>query len=47
MTLPFFIYEKSFTLIRSVGRQDDVVIHSSGLKTLPGPIEQVVASDPL
>ena len=34
----------SLLFINSVGRMDDVVIHSSGEKTVPAPIEDVVMS---
>jgi len=44
ISLPVY---KALTLNRSVGRQDDVVIHSSGMKTLPGPMEEMIASSPL
>ncbi|KAF8869423.1 putative aminoadipate reductase [Infundibulicybe gibba] len=33
-------------LWRIVGRIDDVVVHSSGEKTVPGPIEDIVMSSP-
>jgi hypothetical protein len=31
----------------SVGRSDDVVVHSTGTKTVPGPIEDVLFYSPL
>ncbi|KAG6907803.1 putative NRPS-like protein biosynthetic cluster [Tephrocybe rancida] len=34
-------------LWKIVGRIDDVIIHSSGEKTVPGPMEAIVVSDPL
>ena len=34
----------SFLHFDSVGRIDDVVIHSSGEKTVPAPIEDIVMS---
>ena len=30
-----------------VGRVDDVIIHSSGEKTVPGPMEDIIMSSPL
>lgn len=44
--ISLLIYE-TLTLNCSVGRQDDVVIHSSGMKTLPGPMEEMITSSPL
>ncbi|KAG6852620.1 putative secondary metabolism biosynthetic enzyme [Blastosporella zonata] len=35
------------SLWKIVGRIDDVIIHSSGEKTVPGPMEAIVISDPL
>ncbi|KAJ3824337.1 acetyl-CoA synthetase-like protein [Lentinula raphanica] len=34
-------------LWKIVGRIDDVIIHSSGEKTVPGPIEAIISADPL
>ena len=34
-------------LLLSVGRIDEVLIHSSGEKTVPMPIENVVMTSPL
>ncbi|KAG6908134.1 putative NRPS-like protein biosynthetic cluster [Tephrocybe rancida] len=34
-------------LWKIVGRLDDVIIHSSGEKTVPGPMEAIIASNPL
>ncbi|KAG6896087.1 putative secondary metabolism biosynthetic enzyme [Termitomyces sp. T32_za158] len=34
-------------LWRIVGRIDDVIVHSSGEKTVPAPMEAIVVSDPL
>jgi hypothetical protein len=34
-------------LLVRVGRADDVIIHSSGEKTVPGPFETVVSQSPL
>ena len=35
------------TNICSVGRRDDVIVHSTGEKTVPSPIEGVVLTSPL
>ncbi|KAG6832642.1 putative NRPS-like protein biosynthetic cluster [Tephrocybe sp. NHM501043] len=35
------------SLWKIVGRIDDVITHSSGEKTVPGPIEAIITSDPL
>lgn len=48
--LPFYhtvlIYSWSSNLFpQSVGRIDDVIIHSSGEKTVPGPMEAIVLSN--
>ncbi|KAG6828418.1 putative NRPS-like protein biosynthetic cluster, partial [Tephrocybe sp. NHM501043] len=34
-------------LWKIIGRVDDVIIHSSGLKTVPGPMEVIITSNPL
>ncbi|KAJ7623601.1 putative aminoadipate reductase [Roridomyces roridus] len=34
-------------LWKLIGRVDDVIMHSSGEKTVPGPMENIVASSPL
>ncbi|RDB20740.1 Non-canonical non-ribosomal peptide synthetase FUB8 [Hypsizygus marmoreus] len=34
-------------LWRIVGRKDDVIIHSSGEKTVPGPMEEIISSSPI
>ena len=44
--IPLLIYE-ILTLSRSVCRKDDVIIHSSEIKTLPGPVEEIINSSPL
>ncbi|KAJ8509096.1 hypothetical protein ONZ45_g8704 [Pleurotus djamor] len=33
-------------LWKIVGRKDDVIVHSSGEKTVPGPMEDIIASHP-
>lgn len=32
--------------ISSVGRKDDVIIHTSGEKTVPAPMENIVSNSP-
>jgi hypothetical protein len=36
----------SFACYRSVGRLDDVLVHSSGEKTVPAPMETLIGSSP-
>ena len=38
--------KETYGFYSSVGRIDDVVIHSSGEKTVPAPIEDVVMGSP-
>jgi hypothetical protein len=33
-------------ILLSVGRRDDVIIHTSGEKTVPGPMEDILMSSP-
>lgn len=37
-----------FTQLKySIGRMDDVIIHASGEKTVPAPMEEVIMSSPM
>jgi hypothetical protein len=36
-----------YPTLSSVGRLDDVIIHSSGEKTVPAPIEAIITASPL
>lgn len=33
-------------LLLSVGRKDDVIVHTSGEKTVPAPMEDILMSSP-
>lgn len=41
-----FMLKRSSLIQSRIGRKDDVILHSSGEKTVPGPMENIIGQNP-